>query len=263
MPLIWKLKWKEMSKEQKKNILIYSFSGAALLFLMIFSGLKNNDREIENLNVDVIEEEGIFFTDGLEVIDLMTDSNKEYLVGERIKEINQKSLEAKVEGNPFVKDAQVYRNLKGDLEVKVTQSKPIARVFLGGTSDRYIDSQGRILPVNAKHTARVPLLETEFEFGWEANMKESSYGSKVFELLEFIEADDFWKAQIAHIVVKEDGDIELYPQVTKQKIEFGKPELFEEKFSKIMTFYKEILPQKGWNHYNRVSVKFKNQIICE
>ena len=60
-----------------------------------------------------------------------------------------------------------------------------------------------------------------------------------------------------------DGEVELYPQVTKQKIEFGKPKDFEEKFSKLMTFYKEILPSKGWNYYERVNVKFKDQIICE
>ena len=94
-------------------------------------------------------------------------------------------------------------------------------------------------------------------------MNESDFGLKVFDLLRYIEQDDFWRAQIAHVLVREDGEVELYPQVTKQKIEFGEPKDFEEKFSKLMTFYKEILPRKGWNHYDRVNVKFKDQIICE
>lgn len=252
-----------MSKEQKKNILIFSFSGVLLVFLMVFSGVRNNDREIEELNVEVMEEEGIFFTDDLEVIDLITDQSTDYVVGVKAGEIDPKMLEARVEANPFVKDAQVFRDVEGNLKVKVKQSKPIARVFTNGKSDRYIDSQGRVLPVNAKHTARVPLIETEFEFSWEENMNESSFGTKVFDLLAFIEKDEFWKAQIAHVFVKKDGEVELFPQVTKQKIEFGKPQDFEEKFSKLMTFYKEILPKKGWNHYDRVNVKFKDQIICE
>ena len=243
--------------------MIYSFSGALLLFLMIFSGVRNNDRQIESMDVDVMEEEGVFFTDDLEVIDLMTDKSADYVIGVEIREIDPKVLEARVEANPFVKEAQVFRDLEGNLKVRVKQSKPIARVFTNGESDRYIDSEGRVLPVNAKHTARVPMIETEFEFQWEQNMNESDFGLKVFKLLEYIEKDDFWKAQIAHVFVKKEGEVELFPQVTKQKIEFGAPEDFEEKFSKLMTFYKEILPKKGWNHYNRVNVKFKDQIICE
>ncbi len=252
-----------MSREQKKNILLYSFSGVLLVSLMVFSGLKNNGRAIETMDVEVLEEEGIYFTDDLEVIDLMTDKRADYVIGVAAGEIEPKVLEARVESNPFVKDAQVFRDVEGNLNVKVRQSKPIARVFTNGESDKYIDSDGRVLPVNARHTARVPLVETEFEFAWEKNMKESEYGSQILSLLKHIENDAFWKAQIAHMVIKHNGEVELYPQVTKQKIEFGKPKDFEEKFSRLMTFYKEILPVKGWNYYERVNVKFKDQIICE
>lgn len=252
-----------MSKEEKKNILIYSFSGILLLSLITFAGIKNNSRKIDEVNVEILEQDGIFFTDQLEVVDLMTDKSADYVIGVEMGDIDPKTLEERVEANPFVKDAQVYRDLKGNLQVKVEQSKPVARLFVDGKKDRYIDSDGRVLPTNAKHTARVPLMETEFEFMWKENLNESKYGTQVFELLKFIERDDFWKAQIAHIVIKKDGEIDMYPQVTKQVIEFGQPKDLDSKFSKLMTFYKEILPKKGWNTYDRVNLKFENQIICE
>ena len=252
-----------MSKEEKKNILIYSFSGLLLLTLITFAGIKNNGRSVENVRVEIFDQEGIFFTDQLEVVDLMTDRSEDYVIGVEMGDLNPKVLEERVETNPFVKDAQVYRDLKGNLQVKVEQSKPIARLFIDGKKDRYIDEDGRVLPINAKHTARVPLMETEFEFMWEKNLKESKFGRQVFALLTFIEKDEFWRAQIAHIFIKKDGEIELYPQVTKQVVEFGKPEDLERKFSKLMTFYKEVLPKKGWNTYDRVNLKFENQIICE
>ncbi|MEQ6165967.1 cell division protein FtsQ [Ekhidna sp. MALMAid0563] len=252
-----------MSKEEKKNILIYSFSGLLLLTLITFAGIKNNSRSVENVKVEIFDQEGIFFTDQLEVVDLMTDKSEDYVIGVEMRDLDPKVLEERVETNPFVKDAQVYRDLKGNLQVKVEQSKPIARLFIDGKKDRYIDEDGRVLPINAKHTARVPLMETEFEFMWEKNLNESNFGRQVFELLTFIEKDEFWKAQIAHIFIRKDGEIELFPQVTKQVVEFGKPEDLERKFSKLMTFYKEILPKKGWNTYDRVNLKFENQIICE
>ncbi len=249
--------------QEKKNILIYSFSGLLLLFLITFSGIRNNARHVENVKVEILEQEGNFFTDQLEVIDLMTDKSADYVIGVEQGKIDPKTLERRVEANPFVKEAQVYRDLKGNLKVNVVQSKPIARLFIDGKNDRYIDSEGNVLPINARHTARVPLLETDFEFSWENNLKESKYGKEVFELLTFIENDEFWRAQIASLLLKKNGEIELYPQVTKQMVEFGLPEDIERKFSKLMTFYKEILPKKGWNTYDRVNLKFENQIICE
>ena len=243
--------------------MVYSFNGLIVLSLIIFGSVRNNSRPVSELDVEIIDTEGNFFTDDLEVIDLMTEKNGDYVMGVEMGELEPKILEQRVEANPFIKDAQVYRDLKGNLKVEVEQSKPIARVFTNGKSDRYIDTGGRVLPVNAKHTARVPLLETDFDFPWEENIKSSTYGEQLYDLLAYIERDEFWKAQIAHVFIKKDGEVELFPQVTKQTIEFGKPENFEEKFSKLMTFYKEILPKKGWNSYNRVNLKFENQIICE
>lgn len=249
--------------QEKKNRLIYSFSGLVVLFLITFAGIKNNARQVENVKVEIQDQEGNFFTDQLEVIDLMTDKSGDYVIGVEQGKIDPKTLERRVEANPFVKDAQVYRDLKGNLQVKVVQSKPIARLFIDGKKDRYIDAEGNILPINARHTARVPLLETDFEFSWESNLNESNYGEEIFELLSFIESDEFWKAQIAGLLIKKNGEVDLFPQVTKQTVEFGMPQDIDRKFSKLMTFYKEILPKKGWNAYDRVNLKFENQIICE
>jgi cell division protein FtsQ len=94
-------------------------------------------------------------------------------------------------------------------------------------------------------------------------MSESESCQKIYDLVRFIEADPFWKAQVAELEISRNGDINMYTQVSKQKIEFGQPEDWEEKFRNLKIFYKKILPAKGWNSYDRVSVKFKNQIVCE
>lgn len=249
--------------QEKNNILLYSFSGLVLLTLITFSGVKNNSRKVQEVDITIAQEEGNFFTDEIEVLGLMTLEESDYLIGSELADLSPKSLERRVEVNPFVKDAQVYRDLKGNLRVKVTQSRPVARVLIKGKEDKYIDTEGNILPVNAKHTARVPLLETEFDFSWEKNLNETAYGSRVFELIKYIESNEFWSAQIAQIILTKNGEVALLPQVTKQKIEFGQPEDLEIKFNKLMIFYTEILPKKGWNTYSRVNLKFEDQIICE
>lgn len=82
-------------------------------------------------------------------------------------------------------------------------------------------------------------------------------------MIAFINDDSFWRAQVAQLDVTRAGEITIFPQVTGQEVQFGKAEDFERKFSKLMIFYKKILPQRGWTKYKTVNVKYDGQIIAE
>ena len=88
-------------------------------------------------------------------------------------------------------------------------------------------------------------------------------GKKYLELIQHIDGDDFWKAQIAELEVLKNEQVLLYPQVTKQIVEFGDAENLEWKFKKLKIFYKEVLPREGWNSYSRVNIEFGDQIIAQ
>ena len=95
------------------------------------------------------------------------------------------------------------------------------------------------------------------------DLTETEEGQKIYELLQFINNDKFWSAQIAQIDISKDLYVTVYPQVTKQVVEFGKPEQIEKKFKKLKAFYKKVLPQKGWNTYSRINLEYKDQVIAE
>jgi cell division protein FtsQ len=86
---------------------------------------------------------------------------------------------------------------------------------------------------------------------------------ELMDLIEFITKDKFWNAQIIELELNAPDDIRLYQQVGNQIIEFGDVHTIRDKFDRISVYYKEILPKKGWNAYARVSVKYKDQIVCE
>lgn len=250
-------------KREVKTLLAFSVAGFVLLIIIGFTGVKNTSKPVNNVVVHILEQDGEFFTDQLEILNLMNASNTDYVLGSTIGNLDLKQLEQRVESNPFVKDAQIFRDLKGNLLVNVTQAKPIARIFKHNGQDLYVDADGNLLPTIAKHTARVPVIELERTFSWEKNLTETDYGVKVLEVLRYINGDTFWRAQIAELVIERDGELTLLPQVSKQEIKFGMPEDLETKFKKLKIFYKEILPNKGWNTYSLVNLKFENQIVCE
>lgn len=245
------------------NILGTSAVIAVAILLIGFTGAKSDHRSIHDVIVDIAMEEGNYFVDEAEVIALMNAANTDYVLGATIGRLELKLLEERVEAHPFVEEADVFYDLHGNLRVTATQARPIARLYLPAGEDHYIDKEGRILPTDAEHTARVPLIETERDMGWRESLMENDTGHFLLDFLQYVDRKPFWRAQIAHVVIEKGGDYVLFPQVTKQKIIFGQPTELESKFDKLDRFYKEILPKKGWNHYSSVNLKFENQIVCE
>ncbi len=246
-----------------RTIVFFATSAIIMVVIIGFTSVKNTVKPVNNVLVEIRDQNGEYFTDQMEIVNLLNAENTDYVLGLSLDNLDLKLLESRVEINPFVKDAQIYRDIKGNLIVKVEQARPIARIYNPNGPDQYIDEDGRLLPVNAKHTARVPIVETERSFSWERSLVETDYGMDLLSMLNYIEKDEFWKAQIAQIVIEKDGQLKLLPQVTKQEILFGMPKGLEGKFRKLMVFYKEILPNKGWNTYSSVNLKFENQIVCE
>ena len=147
--------------------------------------------------------------------------------------------------------------------VKINQRRPLARVVTSKGEGFYVGTDGIILPVSKKYTSRVVLISGKFNYQEGDNLWNHDYGSKLMDMLQFINGNDLWRVQVAQLDIDEEGDINIYPQITKQIVEFGQPENLEIKFNKLETFYKNILPRKGWNHYSRVNLKYDNQIVAE
>ena len=127
----------------------------------------------------------------------------------------------------------------------------------------YITTEGKIIPVSPSYTSRVLILSGDMA---EKLLNEGGVMNQMPELMDlirFISEDEFWNAQITEVEIRERDDIRLYQQVGEQVIELGDASDLKDKFDRIQIFYSEILPRKGWDAYDRVSVKFKEQIVCE
>ncbi|MDB5262452.1 MAG: hypothetical protein JWQ14_1733, partial [Adhaeribacter sp.] len=170
-----------------------------------------------------------------------------------------------IKSHKFVQDAQVYRDLAGNINIKIKQNRPIARIIHSDSEkDVYIDEDGSVLPLSDRFTARViPITKSENLPAISKGFFQDSTGKSYLALLKFIEKDNFWKAQLAQMHIDAKGKVSFLPQIGNETIEFGKPEDIEQKFKKILIFYRKVLPAMGWDKYRRVNVEFKDQIICE
>lgn len=195
----------------------------------------------------------------------LTRINAENFTGASISKLNFREIEQRMKQNPFIRNAEVYSDLKGNLMVNVSLRRPIARIVRTDGPDAYIAEDGTIMPVSDKFSSRVLLISGSFmpQILNLNNLFELEEGRQIMRMLSTIREDEFWTAQIAQLDIDKKTKITLFPQVGDETIEFGRPVDLETKFRKLLIFYKNILPRVGWNKYNRINLEYEGQVVAE
>lgn len=235
-----------------------------LSFLIAFSERKQSVAVCKDIVVELDNLHENHFMDEAEILKLVEESGQS-IKGVSIERVNLKGIEAKLKFDKHILDADLYGDLKGNLVVNVELRRPIARIVQSDAPDAYISEDGVIMPVSEKYTSRVVLISGAFvkTLLESEDLNKTEEGKQLLKMIGFIHEDKFWRAQVAQLDINSAGKISIYPQITGQRVEFGKPENIEEKFRKLMIFYKEILPQRGWTRYERVNLEYEGQVIAE
>jgi cell division protein FtsQ len=253
-----KLNW-NLRKEFKIAMALVGLS-----FLIAFSERKQGGALCRDIVVDIKNINDNHFLDEADILHLVEASGQS-IRGTSLSRINLKAIEKKLKYDKHIKEAELYGDHKGNLIVSVELRRPVARIVQEDAPDAYISQEGIIMSVSEKFTSRVMIISGRFvkQMLEKGDMKKFGEGQKIMEMIEFINDNKFWKAQIAQMDINGRGEITIYPQVTGQLVEFGTPDNYEFKLKKLMVFYKEVLPQKGWTKYERVNLKYEGQVIAE
>lgn len=247
-----------------KTILVIFTGLATGAGLIGFASSEHKGKACNDVIVTIDNQLNNHYIDELDVLQLVNDNGTTAVIGESYARINIRAIEERVNSEPYIREAQLFRDHMGNLIVNVEQRRPVARIIRSDGPDAYIADDGELLPVSGKFSSRVVLISGVGmkEISESESIAEGKY-EQLFELINYINNDTFLKAQIAQIHFERGNEIVLMPQMTKQKIEFGGLTDIQVKFKKLKLFYKQILPRKGWNVYKKVNLKYKDQIICE
>jgi cell division protein FtsQ len=235
-----------------------------ILFSLVFVEKKQTQKVCQKVNIYIDTKAGNYFIEEIDVTNILTNNNKDFLINNIHKFINLRKLENKLRDHGFVEKAIISKNLKGDINVRVFQYEPIARLIKAGNNGNYITDKGKILPLSDRFTARVLIIYGDFthtlaQKDWHKDPIRKPY----LDFILKIEKDEFLEKLVASVEVQHNGEINIYPQIGSQTIEFGKPQDLDAKLAVLKSFYKEVVPIKGWNTYKKVSLKYNNQLVCE
>jgi len=233
----------------KKFIIIFQLLFLCALFTALLSfTLKSKSSEVQTINSIDIKNSGDSFVNENQLYELLKYNG---LIYEEQEVFDISSMELVINNQPQIKDAQVFLNLNGSVDISIKERNPILRVFESNSS-YYLDEDCYLMPLSDSYTSRNLIASGDInDFKIE----------DICGLSKFIEADEFLKSLISQIHFQKNNTV-LITRIKNHNINIGNLDLIEVKFDNLMCFYNNIIKYKGWDYYSSISLKYTDQIIC-
>lgn len=225
---------------------------------------KNVCKEMKITLLDSAKNRFVTKAEVVEIIDGFMGKSQ----GKNIDEIDLNLMEQLLNQRSAIKESQVSITREGKICIDITQRKPVLRIQ-SANGGFYVDETQYIFPLVPSFTSYVPIVSGNIPFTLNAEHRgvaledDDNWMEKILSLGNYLSNDPFWSAQIEQIYVDESGDILLAPRVGEHTIIFGDIKDIEDKFDRLYTFYKNIVPVEGWDKYSSVNLKYNGQIICK
>lgn len=263
-----------MNKKLQK-ILVYAAWSLAVVAILTILGFANNAIDEKpctavEVNINNIDEHDFIKND--DVFNMLKEKNRK-LKGEAMGKINVASLEKMLNANSHIENSEVYKTINGVVKINITTKRPIARIINYKGESFYLDEKGFLMRWSNTYTANLPVFTGDiyesYDVCYNINYSKSDINDSlliknnlfgIYRLAKYLDSSEFWRAQIEQIYVSK--DIELVPLAGSHIIVLGNFQDIDEKMKKLLIFYQHGLNKVGWNIYETINLKYKNQIVC-
>ena len=198
-------------------------------------------------------------------------NNSGNIVGKPIKEVSLNDIEKNIQTVRELRTAEAYMTIDGKVKIWVKQRQPIMRVMPDAGGDYFVDNEGVVIRKRNLNSPRLHIVMGNINISQamlngtsvlDTTIKNSSL-KDIYHLVSYIKKDDFLSAQIDQIYVDGSNAINIIPRVGNHVVRLGSIENFKEKLGNLEAFYKNVLPEVGWNKYSVINLEFKDQIVCK
>ncbi len=256
------------------RILVWVFIPVAIIAIGMIAQNNYYNTPINEVKIEINYREKGDLNRFLTYNDITNFINRNYdsLKGNTLINVNLEMLQNNLLELPYIKEVNAYSTINGNIKLQIQQRRAIVRIIDVDNNQYYLDDQRRIIPIRNKFPARVPVCNGLIpDIGFYTHnysnkeldsIVDNTILKDIFAIAKHIDDDTLMTMQIAQIYVNNNGEFILTPLVSKHIIEFGKSEKISEKFDNLKLFYKQGLGHHKWSTYRKISLKYKNQIVC-
>jgi cell division protein FtsQ len=240
---------------------------AGILLLAVVSGLvmasgAEGKQLVKNLDIRITPDTGLYFITPRDVVQALAPDGSAYK-GKTVASLHLDRLEAKLQEHPYVAACEVHADLSGNIQVRIRQKNALLRIINKTGQSYYLGENGQKLPFSNMFTPNVPVatgyIEEQFQ---DSAYPKTPVLKQLQELAAFLNKHPMWAAQIEQVYVDNFSEFLLIPRVGNHSIVLGTCEQLEEKMEKLRIFYTKALPSVGWDHYSKINLSYRGQVVA-
>ena len=142
----------------------------------------------------------------------------------------------------------------GRLVIRADALVPEMRVFGPGGQSYYINREGKRMQARTEFFVDAPVVYGQFG-------KDFSEKS-LLPILWRINDDPLLRSMITMVEVRSPRDIILVPRAQGHVVNFGDTTDIDRKLTALKAFYRKVMPARGWQTYDMVSVKYAGRVTA-
>ena len=204
------------------------------------------------VSVEVVNSDSTSFVTPQGVLDDLKSQGVK-IVGKKMAGIDASDIEEALRQSPYLESADVVKCQDGKVLIRVSQLVPVLRVFDGDQS-YYVNRAGKHMAATANYHSDVPIVQGHFSKKYPV--------TRLLPLIDYVERDSLLRSLVTMYQVRDTNNIIMVPEFSGHVVNLGNASGFENKFAKLKLFYKEVMPKRGWNTFDTISVKWNHQIVA-
>lgn len=168
--------------------------------------------------------------------------------------VNTLDIERRLSAMQNIESARCVILNTGVLRIDVTPMAPVARVFPDNGPSYYVNAEGKRISATSASRIDVPVIS--------GHITPRTDIRALLPMLARIKASPELDAWASSVTLTPRGDILIVPAVLGHVVLIGDTADIDSKFERVRRFYHEVMPVKGWNTYDTVSVKWRGRIVA-
>lgn len=244
----------------KRNLIIAFLCVILLMYLLValgwsrFSARSEKCPGLEGGMVEVIDPDNSGFVTPEEITDELFATLGDSIQKHAYTDLDLSRLQTHLRSLDKIESAEVVRLSNDSLRVRVRPMKPVARVWGNGKS-YYVNREGKRIAASSKYRIDVPQIVGNFD-------PQRNPVTSLLPLLDFLHSRPQFEQMVTMINASDSLNILLVPAIRGHVINLGSIDNVDNKLSRLQTFYKKVMPVKGWDHYDTISLKWDGQIVA-
>ena len=237
----------------------WCLAGVGMIALLVAAVSKKNHDVCKGYEIRIHGASEQLFLEQADIIEMLAANTS--IQGMPVADLDLRKMEERLERHSWIRRAQLFVDNNSILRISVEEREPVARIFTAGGNSYYIDSACEQLPLTDKIAVRLPVFTNFPAERQKLNKADRQLMRQVKDIADIISKNAFWSAQIVQVDITPQRNFEMVPAIGNHLIEFGDGDNAEDKFHRLMVFYKQVMSKSGLSSYEKVNVAFARQVV--